>query len=230
MSRAIPAAKPGVWRPSWVRLFEAGFRPWMRRRLGGLHLDLPATLPPPGASWIFVANHVSWWDGFLVREVQRRLRSGTPLYTLMGRAERDRFSLLRRLGVEALEPSRPAALVPVVRRLQARAAVQPICVSIFPQGSIWPASRRPLGFVDGAVWLAQRLPEAWFVPVAIRFEPLQTPSPHAFVRAGAAVPAAGTDAAALDRRVAALLDGIERHLLAHGEAAASAWDTGRMAA
>ncbi|MFP4624931.1 MAG: hypothetical protein ACLFRX_12175, partial [Gemmatimonadota bacterium] len=75
---------PRVWAG-----FELVFRPWMRRRLDGIHVR-----GLEGAAWIpgelpvlLLANHVSWWDGFLLREVHRSLRPDAPLHVVMSEAE-----------------------------------------------------------------------------------------------------------------------------------------------
>lgn len=214
----------GRWQPRVVRGFEAVFRPWMRRRLGGLHLtgldrELPGDRP-----LIFAANHVSWFDGFLIRELHRRLRPGVPLYTLMGREELCRNGFLRRLGVLDLDAERPAALKGLLRRLDAeRAATPGMAISMFPQGRIWPASRRPLGFRGGITHLVRRLAPAVVVPVGIRFEPLTTVAPHAFVAVGHPIADGAFSLPVLESAVAGQLEAIERLLTEHGEDAPAFW-------
>lgn len=220
----------GRWQPRVVRGFEAVFRPWMSRRLGGLHLTGLDRALPADRPLIFAANHVSWFDGFLVRELHRRLRPGVPLYTLMGHEQLGRNGFLRRLGVLDLDAERPAALKGLLRRLDAeRAATPGMAISMFPQGRIWPASRRPLGFRGGIAHLVRRLAPAVVVPVGIRLEPLTTVAPHAFVAVGHPMADGAFSLPALESAVAGQLDAIERLLAEHGEDAPAFWPGERSA-
>jgi 1-acyl-sn-glycerol-3-phosphate acyltransferase len=217
----------GRWQPWVVRGFEAVFRPWMQRRLGGIHLAGLDQSMPADQPVILVANHVSWWDGFLVREVQRRLRPHGPLYTLMGSRQLGRNGFLRRLGVLELDAERPGALKGLLRRLDAERARRPdLSVSMFPQGRIESAGRRPLGLRPGIAHVARRLAPATVLPVALRFEPLTTPGPHAFVSVGQPIPAAGLQLAALEEALTSQLDAIGALLDAYGEDAVDHWPRG----
>lgn len=214
----------GRWQPWVVRGFEAAFRPWMHRRLGGIHMAGLEQVPTDGRPLIFAANHVSWWDGFLVREVHRRLRPQGPLFTLMGSEQLGRNGFLRRLGVLAVESGRPAALKALLRRLDEQRARHPeLAVSMFPQGRIATAGRRPLGLRPGIVHVARRLAPAWVVPVALRFEPLTTPGPHAFVTVGRPLAAGSLELLELESTLSERLDAVERLLSLHGEEVLAHW-------
>jgi 1-acyl-sn-glycerol-3-phosphate acyltransferase len=61
------------------KLFNLGFGPRMKlgvraTRIAGIPEELPADRPI-----LLVSNHVSWWDGFILRGVQQVIRPGTPL-------------------------------------------------------------------------------------------------------------------------------------------------------
>src|SRR5947208_2199405 len=97
-ARGVTAGSDGPhgarWTPLFVRAFELAWRPWMRSRLHVRIGQMPATLSAD-VPLLLVANHTSWWDGFVLRELQRRLRPDAPLYTLMSSAELARFPALR---------------------------------------------------------------------------------------------------------------------------------------
>lgn len=57
-------------------------------------------------------------------------------------------------------------------------------ISFFPQGRIAPAWQRPLGFQRGVELLVRALQPCWILPVGIQIEPLNRPSPTAFVAIG----------------------------------------------
>lgn len=176
---------------------------------------------------MFVANHVSWWDGFLVRAVQRRLRPGAPLFTVMAADQAARFPMLTRMGVLPLDASSIASARDLWRTLARLRAEhrEALAVSYFAQGRIWPSTRRPLGFRSGAGKAADVLAPVAIVPVALHIEPLAGVLPHAFAVAGAPIVhrEGAMDPAVLERAVERELDWLRGHLERTGEDAVRDW-------
>lgn len=214
--------------PAALGAFELFFRPWMRRRLRVRMRGLPAALPA-GRPVILVANHVGWWDGFLLRELHRQLRPDAPLYTVMLERELAQRPFFRRIGCVGIDPLRPASVARTLRALQARTRERPeALISFFPQGRIWPSHRRPLGFRRGVELLIRRLPQPVVLPVALHQEPLDAPAPTAFVSVGR--PLSAPDEMSLERleaAVTALLDAALADLARWGEAAGRRWASGQ---
>jgi hypothetical protein len=184
--------------PIALRAFDRIFLPWMHRRLRIRIAGLPGRLPP-GRPVVLVANHTSWWDGFLLREVHRLLRPRAPLHTVMLASELRRRRILRALGGVGIEPGDAGTLLTALRTLRERVDRSPETVVIFfPQGRIWPTHRRPLGFQRGVELFVRRLAPATVLPVAIHLEPLHRVAPTAFVLAGASI-GAGVDGEAVER-------------------------------
>lgn len=212
----------GSYSHAAARAFELVFRPWMRRRvhevrLAGLPLTHPADRP-----LLIAANHVSWWDGFLVRAVQRALRPQAPLYSVMTSSELARFPFFGWLGAVGMDPSSPSSVAHAVRLLERRLSDNPGgVVALFPQGRIWPSHRRPLGFARGIELFASRLGAA-VLPVGLHLEPLNHVAPTAFVAAGQLLPGP-VEVREVERAVENRLDAILAHLSAHGEDAAGRW-------
>ncbi len=206
-----------------IRAFEAFFRPWMGRRISARYIRGSVADLPKDRRVILVANHVSWWDAFLIRELHRLARTGQPLYTLMGAQELARFPLFRMMGVIGLSHE-PANVTHALRRL--RADDFPYWLTLFPQGRIWPSWKRPLAFRRGAELFAREISPCTVIPVAVHLEPLTNPAPSAFVGIGEPlhVEAGGTiQIAVMERSVEALLDEMFDVLAAHGEEAGAAW-------
>lgn len=207
-----------------VAAFELFFRPWMRRRVHAVRIAFAQPSPPPGRPLLLAANHVSWWDGFVLREVQRALRPRAPMYTVMSARELARFPYFRRMGVVGVDGSSPASVAAAVRWLRGEVRANPDAVIVFfPQGRIWPSHRRPLGFQRGVEVFARRL-GALVLPVGLHAEPLASPSPAFFVSAGQPVESPSADE--LELGVEAELDAILRFLAEHGEDALAAWPLG----
>jgi 1-acyl-sn-glycerol-3-phosphate acyltransferase len=212
--------------PAKLAAFELFFRPWRRRRihatrLAGLPRDLPR-LP-----LVLVANHVSWWDGFTLREVHRLLRPRAPVWTLMTGRELTRSPFLRSIGGFGIDPDHPASVRGALRFLRARVAERPdATVIVFPQGRIWPAHRRPLGFRRGVEAFARAVSPCVVLPLAIHHEPLTASAPTVFVSAGEPVwvgDGERPDAVLLEGAVEAESDRILDFLSRHGEDAPRHW-------
>lgn len=208
--------------PVAVGAFELFFRPWMRARIDGVHIAGPPASLPRDVPLLLAANHCSWWDGFLLRALQRTLRPGAPLFSLMTERELARFPFLRSLGAVGMDPTSPVSIAHAARTLEARVREDPSAVvSFFPQGRIWPSHRRPLGFARGVELFATRL-GAVVLPVGIHLEAMNRVSPSAFLSCGEPVHAP-VRADALEHAVESELDAILAHLSTHGEEAVRRW-------
>ena len=208
-----------------VAAFELFFRPWMRRRVHAVRIAFAAPPPPTDRPLLLAANHVSWWDGFVLREVQRTLRPGAPMYTVMSSAELARFPYFRLMGVVGVDPASAGSVSRAVGFLRARLRERPeSTVVFFPQGRVWPSHRRPLGFRRGVEVFARRL-SAHVLPVGIHAEPLNTVAPTFFVSVGKGMDGR-VAAEELERRVEKEIDAVLGFLAEHGEDAGDAWPEG----
>ncbi len=165
---------------------------------------------------ILISNHSTWWDGFFMRRVQKRLFPGRPLYTVTLGSEQDKLPFFfRRLGVLPLFPG-PGETLGLLRNLVSRSkeAHGEIVVSFFPQGKIYPSAKRPLKFKRGIEVLVRAL-GATVIPIGIHIEPLQHKKPTALIVVG--VPLTGASISQLESAVEGELDNLMRQLVARGE-------------
>lgn len=136
--------------PLPARALGRGFQQLVRQGLRGVWLR--GELPAGGCIW--VANHHSWWDGFVAAAVLGELHR--PAALLMDEENLSDYRFLATLGVMSTG--------------QLRQALQSLrdgrVLVIFPEGELRPAG--PLGeLAPGAQWLARRAP-APLAPVAVR--------------------------------------------------------------
>ena len=181
---------------------------------------------------LVLANHTSWWDGFLVHELVRRVRPKAPLYTIMLERELGRARFLRWTGCIGIEPGDPGTVRRAVNTVRALASEEPTtAVQFFPQGAIGPSRARPLGFKEGYRLVARALGEASILPVGIHLELFNRRKPTAFVVC--APPFEGAtpvpSAEQLEARIGAALDDLNRHLDRWGEHWATSELAGRLA-
>lgn len=173
--------------PFAARCFETVFLPLRNLLLGEIRvLNLPAPESiPSGRPVLLAGNHVSNWDGFLFREVQRRLRPDWPIYSVMLETELSARPMFRRLGGIGIDPASPASIARGIRSVRAlRASGPDFFLSYFPQGDLYPSFRRPLGFRGGIDLFVRAMAPLTVIPVGLHMEPLRRLAPTFFISLG----------------------------------------------
>jgi 1-acyl-sn-glycerol-3-phosphate acyltransferase len=140
-----------------------------------------------GLPILFVANHLSWWDGFFLWRIQRKIAPGAPVYTVMLAREFHQTFWFKWVGMLPITPGSTASLRALLKRLHSfckNPQRSPVFCSFFPQGVIKPSFARPLGFADGLGSIAQAMAPVNVVPIGIHVEPLCARHPKAFLAVG----------------------------------------------
>jgi 1-acyl-sn-glycerol-3-phosphate acyltransferase len=164
-------------------IFQPYLRRLMRKSFHAVRLLGEPPAPPCEKPVLVIANHGTWWDGFLVfllnEEVLRR-----KLYVMMLEEQLRRYPFFRRLGAFGISQGHPRS-VRAALSYSAEILKDPShCVCIFPQGSMHRVHERPLGFRRGLrTILALVGAEVSIVPVAIACEFLGDRKPEAFLLA-----------------------------------------------
>jgi 1-acyl-sn-glycerol-3-phosphate acyltransferase len=176
---------------------------------------------------VLVANHESWWDGFLLRRVQRSLRPDARFHAVMLQRELSPRPFLRLLGGIGVEPGSVSSTRGLLRTLERLRVDDPSGVlAYFPQGEIRPGSSGPLGFRRGVLRVIEAMAPAHVLPVGIRVLPGASHRQDAFLSVGEALPSSDPDAASLpllEAAVAEELAAIDAFVDRHAEGAASRW-------
>ncbi len=168
-----------------MKCFETAFIPMRNFRLGGLHfLNMPEHLPA-NRPVLLVGNHVSNWDGFIFREIQRRLRPDWPIYSVMIEEEIRRLPFFRLLGGLGIKPESAASVARALRQTKKLRETNPdFFFSFFPQGKIYPSFKRPLDFKNGIDLFIRALSPLTLLPVGLHMEPMGKLSPTYFISLG----------------------------------------------
>ncbi|MDQ6736877.1 MAG: lysophospholipid acyltransferase family protein [Gemmatimonadota bacterium] len=212
-------------RVAW-NAFDMAFRPWMRHHLSVCTNGFPVTVLPPGPV-VLVSNHVSWWDGFLLRAVQKSIRPQSAFYTIALERELEQHPILRMIGGVGMIPSSPSSILHSMRVLKKKCVEEPdTVIGFFPQGRIAPSFTRPLAFTRGIELFARRIGSLTVLPIALHIEPVTGMAPTAFVRVGEPIRAHDglVNAKLLEDRVESMLDATLASLSLHGEDSVRHWD------
>ncbi len=140
-----------------------------------------------GLPLLGIANHASWWDGYLALLVARRY--GLPRYLMMEEAQLRRYPFFAWAGcfsvdrTDARDVARSIAYAADVLTHEPNTLVW-----IFPQAAILPADARPVVIQPGAAhiaWRAAQRGPLGIMPVAWHLVFRGEQHPEAFVRVGA---------------------------------------------
>ena len=188
------------------------------RHFTAVHLRPAASAPtvPRDLPVVFVANHTSWWDGFLAYLAGRAL--GTTFHVLMEARHLARYRFFLRVGALPLDRTSPWRARADLERA-AEVLVPGNGRWVFPQGARRPPDEPLTGLETGAAHLAlgAGMPVR-LVPVGFRYRFLGEQLPEAFVWVGEpwTVEPGSTDRKALTHairgRLGALLQECDRRI------------------
>lgn len=173
----------------------------------------------PGRAVLLCANHVGWWDGFLLWKAQRAFFHGKNIYTIMLQRELEKRQWFTKLGAIGIDPASTTSLRQALKTVRELRSVSDCLLTYFPQGALYPSTKRPLGFMRGVELFAEAMAPADVLPVGIHVEPMHARLPTAFLVFGELIPADGQDnlAAIYEERVEDTLDKFLALLQQHGE-------------
>ncbi len=198
------------------RWFERLFAAYTTRRLRSSFAQLD------GRGWddvreaardhplLFIANHSSWWDGMLALYLSYAV-AGTDGYAMLDARNLARHRFFGMLGGFGVDVDDPRDGVRGLRYAANLLDQSGRAVWIFPQGKECP-SEAPLRFAGGAAMLARLCPQAWVVPVGLRYRFGSFERPLCAVAAGRPRPITAKSvatASAQARAVGALLEDID---------------------
>lgn len=134
---------------------------------------------------LYLMNHSSWWDGLIVFYLNRYLMQ-EEAYAMMSKDGIEKFSFFSRIGAFPVDPSSPKSLI---RSLQFadQKLKEKNSVWIFPQGKEEHLEKRPLSFMNGPAYLAEKNQDIDVIPVSAYYTFRHDQRPELFISIGPAV-------------------------------------------
>jgi len=164
-----------IFQPYLTRLFKRHFNAiCLLGRVPETNPDLPLLLLP---------NHSTWWDGFFVYLVNKKLFR-RKVYLMMLETQLARYKFFSRLGAYSINPHSAGSIKNSLRYsvdiLNEKTAPRPL-LCIFPQGELLPWDKRPLVYKNGLeAILSGYGGKANLLPLGIKTEFLNEPRAEAF--------------------------------------------------
>ena len=185
--------------------------------------DVAGELIPEDHAILAVANHVGWWDGFLLRDIHRQLAGSMDHCVIMTERELRQVPIFRHMGAYGIQYDHPSSLRWIMSDLARRRADGPFWLSLFPQGTIRPAFERPLQFQTGLRLICRMLAPVVILPIALVQQAFVRPSAEAWIRVGKPFMPGRDPVSESEHAVTALLDQTLAHFTTYGEAASAHW-------
>lgn len=205
----------------WADLIFQPYLTWMFKRnfheirLLGTRPEIPNPLP-----LLLLPNHSTWWDGFFVYLLNKRVFHRTA-YLMMLEAQLTQYKFFAKIGAYSIEPENPRGVIESLEYTLELLSRERGLVVIFPQGELLPWHTRPLGYKRGVEWILRKHGKpVTLLPLAIRTEFLGEKRPSVFFLFGDAYafdPATfqGTDA--IEKRQTELLNDLASRILRQEE-------------
>ncbi|MCS7049594.1 MAG: lysophospholipid acyltransferase family protein [Verrucomicrobiae bacterium] len=114
-------------------------------------------------------NHPSWWDPMIGLVLARRFFSDRCHYAPIESAQLERYRVLRGLGFFGIEKNSMRGAAQFLRVASAVLENPSSVLWVTAQGRFADVRERPLRLEAGVEHLARRLPDAWFVPLALEY-------------------------------------------------------------
>ncbi len=161
-----------IFQPYLTRLLKRNFH---KIQVLGTPPEIPDDLP-----LLLLPNHSTWWDGFFVYLLNKRIFHRT-VYLMMLEAQLSKYQFFRKIGAYSIEPENPRGVIESLEYSVELLKRDGSLVTIFPQGQLDPWHTRPLGYKRGVEWILQKYGKPVTVlPLAIRTEFLGEKRPTAF--------------------------------------------------
>ncbi len=148
-------------------------------------------LPPPAPDLdrpaIYYLNHSSWWDGYLVYLLGRKVWGGEG-YLMMDEDLLRKYRFFTLAGAFSIDRHHPRRAVESLNYIAEILQGGPNrSLWLFPQGETRANTRRPLHFHTGLAAVARKLPSCYLYPVAIHLDYFTAQHPEALLNVGAGI-------------------------------------------
>jgi hypothetical protein len=139
---------------------------------------------PKEKSIIITPNHMSWWDGFFIHQVNRLLLNKN-LYYMMLQKQLERYWFFRHLGAYSIIPQNPKSVSEAVKYTGKILNNSANAVTFYTQGEIEAFDKRPLNVKKGLqLFLREKKERCVVLPVAFKIQHYDKKYPAIVFRAG----------------------------------------------
>lgn len=135
-------------------------------------------------SLILTPNHISWWDGFFIDYIVKKL-SNRKFHIMMLEEQLERYWFFQKLGAYSIDPENKSGLISTVKYTNEILKDKNNLAVIYPQGTIETFEKRPLKIKEGLKLFMSNFSENLIVvPVAFKIQYYDDKDPAIITRFG----------------------------------------------
>lgn len=140
---------------------------------------------PSDTGLIITPNHFSWWDGFFIDYLNRKLLKRS-LRIMMLEEQLKRYWFFRFVGAYSINPANPKSIIESAKYTAEEISKPNTLAVIYPQGEIMPYGQRPAGLKQGIKYIAKQIKEEQTIifPVIFKIQYRSTKLPSVYAYAG----------------------------------------------
>lgn len=144
--------------------------------------ELPSI--PSDKSLLITPNHISWWDGFFVDFLARKMID-KKLHLMMLESSLKKYWFFNKLGAYSIEPERNSSVLETTKYTREILTKPKNFVVTYPQGEIEPFEKRPLQIKEGIkLFLKDAAEQTEVLPVGFKIQPFNEKNPAVVCRFG----------------------------------------------
>lgn len=135
-------------------------------------------------SLIVLPNHFSWWDGFLIDYVNRKL-FGRKFHILMLEEQLKKYWFFKKLGAFSINQNNPKSIIETSIYFKQLLENKNNLISFYPQGKIELYGHENLTFKSGIkLFIKGKEDKTQLLPVAFKFQYYEDKKPEILTRFG----------------------------------------------
>lgn len=150
-------------------------------------LGAPPAAIPPEVPLVIYGNHASWWDPLVALAVRPIFFPDRETYAPIEAAMLERYGIFKSLGFFGVERDSVRGVVKFLDHAETILQRPGVILFVTPQGRFADVRERPLGFHRGIAHLAERVPQALFLPLATEITYWEESKPEILLHAGVPV-------------------------------------------
>jgi hypothetical protein len=144
--------------------------------------DLPEV--DNSAGLIVTPNHFSWWDGFIVDFISRKLIK-RKIHVMMLEEQLNKYWFFKKVGAYSIDTANPVSMVKTLQYTVDIARSPENFVVLFPQGEIQSLNGNSISIKEGLKILLDKVNfELFVLPMAVKIEYGNKKNPDIIVRFG----------------------------------------------
>lgn len=138
----------------------------------------------PSKSLVMAPNHFSWWDGFFVYWLNKKVLN-KKLYVMMLEEQLKRYWFFKKLGCYSIDLNDSKKMITSLKYTMDLIQNADNAITVYPQGEIQSYEQRPIQLKDGIDFIAKKSKVNFqIIPVAFKIHYTNERSPIIYTRFG----------------------------------------------